>query len=70
MESDLRTKALNRETLIEKCPLCFARVGRVIEHLRSDHRRTMVEARELLQRSLEGTLGWDPVAKKEKLVNL
>ena len=66
MESGLRTKALNREIMIDKCPLCSARVGPVVEHLQSDHRRTMIEARELLQRSLEGTLGWDPVAKKEK----
>ena len=49
------------------CPLCSGTVTRsLIQHLITDHRRTEPEASALLYRSIEGTLGWDPEAKKEK----
>ncbi|GEM_PF-3359146 len=51
----------------ERCPLCFAHVQRgALEHLQLEHRRTAAEARALLERSAEGTLGWDPITKKQK----
>lgn len=52
-----------------RCPLCSATVAcGVIEHLKSDHRRTETEARALMERVIEGTLGWDPQVKKQKQI--
>ena len=49
------------------CPLCSGAVTRsLIQHLITDHRRTEPEASALLYRSIEGTLGWDPEARKRK----
>ncbi len=60
-------KPLSRSFDSKRCPLCSGTVkDSMIKHLTSDHRRTEVEARALLQRSVEGTLGWDPEAKKRK----
>ena len=44
----------------ERCPLCygFTRHG-AIAHLERDHRRTYSEACILVERSKEGTLGWN-----------
>ena len=51
------------------CPLCFASTGsNVIEHLKTEHRRTEAEAHALMEREMEGTLGWDPEIKKRKLI--
>jgi hypothetical protein len=52
-----------------RCPLCSSikKLG-VFEHLRSEHRRTEAEARALLERQMEGTLGWDPEVKKRKQI--
>ena len=51
----------------KRCPLCYVKLDSgVIVHLQRDHRRTDAEARELLQRSVESTLGWDPEIKKKK----
>jgi len=50
-----------------RCPLCNIQPANgVIEHLEHDHRRTDDEARALLERSMEGTLGWDPETRKRK----
>jgi hypothetical protein len=38
----------------------------VIKHLEVDHRRTETKALALMERSAEGTLGWDPETKKKK----
>lgn len=51
----------------KRCPLCYVRLERgVINHPQRDHHRTYDEARALLERSVEGTLGWDPEVKKRK----
>jgi len=51
----------------KRCPLCSAIAAvEVIEHLKREHRRTEAEARVLLERAMEGTLGWDPEIKKRK----
>ncbi len=43
-----------------RCPLCWARAEYgVVEHLRRDHRRSEIEARVLLERTNEGSLGWN-----------
>jgi hypothetical protein len=39
-------------------------VSGIFEHLKREHRRTEAEARALLERDAEGTLGWDPEIKK------
>ena len=52
-----------------RCPLCHSgSVSSVIEHLTSVHRRTEAEARALMEREMEGTLGWDPEVKKRNLI--
>jgi hypothetical protein len=38
----------------------------VIVHLKVDHRRTEIEAHEIMERNAEGTLGWDAEIKKKK----
>ncbi len=50
-----------------RCPLCSGTVitCSLIQHLINEHRRTEPEARIVLHRSVEGTLGWDPEAKKK-----
>jgi hypothetical protein len=59
--------ALIQKRVVERCPLCSARIDRnVLEHLQHDHGRTEGEARALVVRSVEGTLGWDPETKKKK----
>jgi hypothetical protein len=51
----------------KRCPLCSAIAAvEMIEHLKKEHRRTEAEARTLIERELEGTLGWDPEVKKRK----
>ena len=52
-----------------RCPLCssIAKLG-VFEHLKNEHRRTEAEARALMERQMEGTLGWDPEVKKSKQI--
>jgi hypothetical protein len=51
------------------CPLCSATTGsNIIEHLKTEHRRTEAEARALMEREMEGTLGWDPEIRKRKLI--
>jgi len=53
---------------IGRCPLCYIRPNRsVLDHLQRDHRRSDDEARALLARAKEETLGWDPEAKKKRL---
>ena len=48
-----------------RCPLCWVRAEYgVIEHLRRDHRRSEVEARALLERINEGSLGWNAEGRK------
>jgi len=50
-----------------RCPLCSAIAAvEIIEHLKREHRRTEAEARVLIERQIEGTLGWDPAIKKRK----
>lgn len=54
-------------TELKRCPLCYVRLERsVIDHLQRDHRRSYDDARALLERVVEGTLGWDPEVKKKK----
>jgi hypothetical protein len=49
------------------CPLCWIKPEcAVIEHLRRDHRRTEVEARKLLERANEGSLGWNAEGRKRR----
>jgi hypothetical protein len=56
-----------RSDEVERCPLCRARTNRgVIDHLKVDHRRTDIEAREIMARNAKGTFGWDPEMKKKK----
>ena len=56
-----------RPTEVDRCPLCCTRTKHgVIVHLRVDHRRTEIEAYEIMERNAEGTLGWDPEIKKKK----
>jgi hypothetical protein len=56
-----------RKNSIDTCPLCSATNERsILHHPRLDHRRTEAEARLLLERSAEGTLGWDPETKKNR----
>jgi len=44
----------------QRCPLCQIRAEQgVLEHLRRDHRRTEAEARALMERYRDGTLGWN-----------
>ena len=51
------------------CPLCSANAGiEIIEHLKREHRRTEAEAHAVMEREMEGTLGWDPEIKKRKLI--
>ncbi len=52
----------------ERCPLCYAftRNG-AIEHLERDHRRTYSEACILVERSKEGTLGWNARNGRQKV---
>jgi hypothetical protein len=51
------------------CPLCSASTGiSIIEHLKTEHRRTEAAAHALMEREMEGTLGWDPEIKKRKLI--
>jgi hypothetical protein len=53
---------------IGRCPLCYIRPNcSVLDHLQQDHRRNDDEARALLARAREETLGWDPEAKKKRL---
>ena len=40
--------------------------AQLLDHLQLDHRRTEIEARALVLRSVEGTLGWDPETKKNR----
>ena len=48
-----------------QCPLCWIRPeSGVVEHLRRDHRRSEVEARALLERTNEGSLGWNVEGRK------
>jgi hypothetical protein len=48
-----------------QCPLCWVRAEcGIIEHLRRDHRRSEVEARALLERTNEGSLGWNAEGRK------
>jgi len=56
-----------RKNSICTCPLCWASIERnILHHLQLDHLRTEAEARLLLERSAEGTLGWDPETKKNR----
>lgn len=49
-----------------RCPLCWARaLYGVIEHLRRDHHRSEIEARTLLERSSQGSLGWNAEDRKK-----
>ena len=52
---------------ILRCPLCWA-VSRhgVIEHLKATHRRTEIEAQQIMERNAQGTLGWDPEIRKKR----
>ena len=51
------------------CPLCSAAAEiEIIEHLKREHRRTEAEAHAVMEREMEGTLGWDPELKKRKLL--
>ncbi len=51
------------------CPLCSASTGSdIIEHIKTEHRRTEAEAHALMEREMEGTLGWDPEIKKRNLI--
>jgi hypothetical protein len=52
----------------ERCSLCYAftRNG-AIEHLERDHRRTNAEACVLVERSKEGTLGWNAQNSRQKV---
>src|SRR5260370_21873858 len=55
------------EVDILRCPLCWALTRRgAIEHLKAAHRRTEIEAREIMERTAEGTLGWDPETRKKR----
>ena len=46
--------------VIRRCPLCWINPETgVVEHLRSDHRRSEIEACTLLERAYGGALGWD-----------
>ncbi len=60
-------RLIKRPVELNRCPLCSAitNLG-VIQHLTKEHRRTEAEARALLERQMEGTLGWDPETKKRK----
>ena len=50
-----------------QCPLCWIRPeSGVVEHLRRDHRRSEVEARALLERTNEGSLGWNAEGRKRR----
>ncbi len=52
----------------KRCPLCSVRLERgVIDHLQHDHRRSYDDARALVERAVEGALGWDPEVKKNKV---
>jgi len=49
-----------------RCPLCWATaLYGVIEHLRRDHRRSEIEPRTLLERSNQGSLGWNAQGRKK-----
>jgi len=63
-------REIHRKTSDQRlCPLCSATTGSsIIEHLKTEHRRTEAEAHALLEREMEGTLGWDPEIKKRKLI--
>jgi hypothetical protein len=51
------------ETL--RCPLCYISVEYgVIDHLGRDHRWTEFEARALVERSKEGSLGWNAEGRR------
>jgi hypothetical protein len=54
----------------ERCPLCYAftRNG-AIAHLERDHRRTYAEAWVLVERSKEGTLGWNARNGRQKVLS-
>jgi len=55
------------ETL--RCPLCYISVEYgVIDHLGRDHRRTEFEARALVERSKEGSLGWNAEGRRGRVV--
>ncbi len=56
-----------KSTEANRCPLCCARTKHgVIKHLKVDHQRTEIDAREIMARSAEGTLGWDPEIRKKR----
>jgi hypothetical protein len=60
---------MKKNSEANRCPLCSSITRRgVIEHLTSEHRRTEAEARALMEREMEGTLGWDPEIKKSKQI--
>jgi hypothetical protein len=51
----------------QRCPLCYIRAEYgVIDHLRRDHRRSEIEARTLVERSREGSLGWNAESWRER----
>jgi hypothetical protein len=63
-------REIHKKTSYQRlCPLCSATTGiSIIEHLKTEHRRTEAEAHALMEREMEGTLGWDPETKKRKLI--
>ena len=60
-------RVFTQMTISKKCPLCWAptMLG-VIKHLKVDHHRTEIEALALMERSAQGTLGWEPELKKKR----
>ena len=51
----------------ERCPLCYVFTRNAIKHLERDHRRTDAEACVLVERSNEGTLGWNARNGRQKV---
>ncbi len=53
---------------VKRCPLCWIRPeSGVIEHLLRDHRRSEIEARILLERVDQGSLGRNAEGRKRDL---
>ncbi len=63
----LKTSGFTQMIISKRCPLCWAptTLG-VIKHLKVEHRRTEIEALALMERSAQGTLGWDPELRKKR----
>jgi hypothetical protein len=60
---------IKKPSELRRCPLCSTTaLSGIFEHLRREHRRTEAEARALMERDMEGTLGWDPEIKKRKQI--